>query len=97
MRPAQVELLSLVGRIFADGIVEASEKSELVSLYRDAGLTVPEVREVFTAFLQQTWGEAIADGVFTDDERRKLVTIIRELGIPSECVPSVVGIVVRAA
>jgi tellurite resistance protein len=97
MRPAQEELLSVVDRIFADGIVNASERSELVSLYRDAGLTVAEVREVFTAFLEKTWGEAIADGAFTDDERKKLATIVRELNVPADCVPAIVGIVVRAA
>jgi hypothetical protein len=97
MRLAQEELLALVDRIFADGIVNASERSELVSLYRDAGLTVPEVREVFTSFLQKTWGEAIADGVFTDDERRKLATIVRELRVPADCMPAIVKIVVAAA
>ena len=97
MRPAQEELLSLVDRIFADGVVAASERSELVSLYRDAGLSVPEVKEVFTAFLQKTWGESIADGVLTDEERRKLATIVRELRVPTDCVPPIVGIVIRAA
>ena len=97
MSPAQQELLALVGRIFADGIVDASERSELVSLYRAGGLSVPEVRAVFSAFLERTWGESIADGVLTDDERGKLAAIVRELRLPSECVPAIVGRVVRAA
>ncbi|HSO36497.1 MAG TPA: hypothetical protein VLT33_28420 [Labilithrix sp.] len=97
MRPAQEELLSLVDRIFADGVVAASERSELVSLYRDAGLSVPEVKEVFTAFLQKIWGESIADGVLTHEERRKLATIVRELRMPADAVPATIGAIVRAA
>ena len=97
MRPAQQDLLSLVDRIFADGVVTAAERSELVSLYRDAGLSVPEVKEVFSAFLKKTWGEAIADGVLTDEERGKLATVVRELRMPADAVPPIVGAIVRAA
>ena len=97
MRPAQEELLSLVERIFEDGVVTASERSELVSLYRDAGLTVPEVKAVFAAFLAKTWGDTIADGVLTNEERTKLATIVRELRIPTETLPAMIGAVVRAA
>ena len=97
MRTAQEGLLALVERIFADGVVTASERSELVSLYRDAGLTVPDVKEVFAAFLKKTWGDTIADGVITNDERTKLATIVRELRMPKEAVPAVVDAAVRAA
>lgn len=96
MRLPQLALLSLVERIFADGVVTPSERSELVLLYREGGLTVSEVREVFTAFLTQTWGEVMADGVLTDDERKKLSTIVRELHIPSDCVPNAVKWLVAA-
>jgi len=97
MRPAQEGLLSLVERIFEDGVVSASERSELVSLYRGAGLTVPEVKEVFAAFLKRTWGETIADGVLTNEERAKLATIVRELRIPAESVPTAASAAIRAA
>lgn len=104
MRPAQEGLLSLVERIFEDGVVTASERSELASLYRGAGLTVPEVKEVFAAFLKKTWGETIADGLITNEERTKLATIVRELRMPVESVPALVesvpalvGAVIRAA
>jgi hypothetical protein len=96
MRPVQDALLSLVERIFADGVVTAAERSELVSLYRDGGLTVPEVREVFTSFLADTWDEAILDGVLTDDERTKLALIVRELRVPRDCVPNAVAWLVAA-
>jgi tellurite resistance protein len=97
MRPAQEALLSLVDRIFADGVVTPAERSELVSLYRGAGLTVAEVREVFTAFVAKTWGDALSDGVFSDDERDKLVLIARELKLPKDCMPEIVAQIVAAA
>jgi hypothetical protein len=97
MRPAQEALLSLVDRIFADGVVTPTERSELSSLYRSAGMTVAEVREVFTAFVARTWGEAISDGVFSDDERDKLVLIARELKLPNACMPEIVAQIVAAA
>ena len=96
MRPVQKALLSLVERIFADGVVTSAERSELVSLYREGGLTVPEVREVFTTFVAQTWGEAIADGVLTDGERQKLAVIVRELHVPRDCVPNAVAWLIAA-
>jgi hypothetical protein len=97
MRPAQDALLALVDRIFADGVVTPAERSELGALYRGAGLTVAEVREVFTAFVTKTWGEALSDGVFSDDERDKLVTIARELKLPRDCMPEIVAQIVAAA
>jgi hypothetical protein len=97
MRPPQLALLSLIDRIFADGVVTPSERSELVSLYREGGLTVSEVREVFTEFLHETWGEVIADGVLTDAERQKLFTIVHELHVPRDCVPNEVAWLVQAA
>ena len=96
MRQVQEALLSLVDRIFADGVVTPAERSELVSLYRAGGLTVSEVREVFTAFMRQTWGEASADDVLTNDERRKLQAIVRELHVPRDCVPDSVAWLVAA-
>lgn len=77
--------------------MSASERSELVSLYRGAGLTVPEVKEVFAAFLKRTWGEAIADGVLTNEESAKLATIVRVLRIPAESVPMAASAAIRAA
>ena len=97
MRPAQEALLTLVDQIFADGVVTPAEKSELVTLYRGAGLTVAEVREVFTTFVAKTWGEAISDGVFSYDERAKLVTIARELKLSRDCMPAIVAQIVAAA
>src|SRR5689334_16479561 len=81
------QLAELVDRIFADGIVEPAERDELRRLYRDGGLTIPQVREVFAAFVAKTWGEVIEDGVVTPEERAKLTTILRELKLPADILP----------
>lgn len=91
MRPAQEALAALIERIFADGVVTPAEKVELKALYRDKGLTVPEVRHVFTKFLKDTWGEVLADGVVTKDERTKLNLIVSELMLPADALPPEMG------
>lgn len=96
MRVAQQDLLRLVRKVFEDGVVTAHERLELRNLYRQSGLTVREVKEVFTAFVKQTWGEALADDVFTDAECDKLVAIVRELRLTDDCIPPVVRVVVDA-
>ena len=87
MRSAQRALLSLVDKIFADGILSPSERTELHALYTSGGLSVREVRAVFSAFVTKTWGEVIEDGFVTPEERQKLLTIVVELRLPPEMVP----------
>jgi len=91
MRPAQSALFALVDKIFADGVLTPEERSELRSFYGTGGLSVHEVREVFSAFVKKTWGEAVEDSFVTPDERQKLLTIIVELRLPPEMVPSEVA------
>jgi len=54
MRPDQKSLLALVIRIFAAGVLTAAERTALTTLYRDAGLTVSEVRAVLVEFVKAT-------------------------------------------
>ena len=93
MSPAQDQLAELIERIFADGVVEKAERDELHRLYREGGLTVPQVREVFRAFVEKTWGEAIADDVVNDEEKRRLTNIIHELRLPIDIVPEQMRVV----
>ncbi len=93
MTRTQEQLAELVTRIFADGVVTQAERDELHRLYREGGLTVPQVREVFAAFVAQTWGEVIADGEVSTEERRKLATILHELHLPADILPPQMRIV----
>src|SRR5690349_13510896 len=87
-QPARDRLAELVDRIFADGVVEQAERDELHRLYREGGLTVKEVREVFATFVTATWGEVIADGTVSDVEKKKLTNIIAELRLPVDAIPA---------
>jgi hypothetical protein len=80
-------LRALLERIFEDGVVEPSERTDLQAFYRRGGLTVAEARTTFAAFVDDTWGEVVSDGVITDDELQKLEAIVRELRLPADAIP----------
>jgi|SRR5688500_3219254 tellurite resistance protein len=90
---ARDQLAELVHRIFADGVVEPAERDELHRLYREGGLTVKEVREVFGQFVSETWGEVIADGTVSPEEKLKMATILRELRLPADLLPAQMRVV----
>ncbi len=96
MRPRQQALLSLLETVFADGIITPDERADLLDFYRQKTLSVAEVREVMTTFVETTWRDALADRVLTDDERAKLVTIVRELKVPRSCMPEAVAFLFAA-
>jgi hypothetical protein len=87
MTETQEKLRELVAHVFADGKLTAQERDELRQFWIDAHLTVAQVREVMTAFIRQSWGEALADGVLEDAERSKLRAIVNGLHLPKDCVP----------
>jgi hypothetical protein len=84
--PAE-RLSALLHDIFADGVVEPEEREALHDFYRQGGLTLDDVREVFTGFVRATWGEVLEDGVIGRHEREKLIAIVRELKLPPEALP----------
>ena len=88
------KLAATVERIFADGVMDAAEKTELKALFAQGALTVPQVRDVLSAFVRDTWGEVMEDGVLTDAERAKLKAVVRELKLPDDCIPEAVRRVV---
>jgi uncharacterized tellurite resistance protein B-like protein len=89
MTEAQVNarLSSILHHVFADGVLDAAEREEMRALFREAKLTVPEVRATFAAFLRDEMHVALADGTVTDAEREKLRSIVRELKLPDALVP----------
>jgi len=87
MSEASRALRALLERIFEDGVVEPSERTDLQAFYRRGGLTVGEARATFAAFVDDTWGEVVSDGVITDEELQKLEAIVRELRLPADAIP----------
>lgn len=84
---AKSQLSALLIRIMADGHVDPTEREDLRKIFRMAVLTAPDVRQVFTAFLEQLKTAVLADGTVTDDERQRCQAVVDELRIPLRLLP----------
>lgn len=84
---AKQKLASLLERVLADGQIDAKDKEELVAVYRQAVLTVADVREVLSRYVRGVQSEVLADGRVTDEERARCRTIVSELKIPVGLLP----------
>ena len=81
----EAKLIRLLGEIFADNVVTADERQDLIEL--QAELRPDRVRTVLAQFMAQKWGEAISDGVFTAEEKLVLQRVLEELQLPDEALP----------
>ena len=82
---AEAKLIRLLGEIFADNVVTADERQDLIEL--QAELRPDTVRRVLAQFVAEKWGEALSDGVVTAEERLVLRRVLEELQLPDEAVP----------
>lgn len=80
-------LKGMLARIFADGVVEAHERSELDAKLKSGALSHDVVRATMLDFLRTSFAHVKADGVVTPREKERLTTIVDELALPSDCVP----------
>ena len=85
---AKVKLADLVKRVMADGKIDASEREEMKAIYRQALLTVVDIKEVLTGYLGDVRDEVLADGKVTDEERARCRAVLAELKLPVELVPA---------
>src|SRR5262249_34937247 len=84
---AKTKLAELVQRVMADGKIDASEREELQSVYRQALLTVSDIKEVLTQYLAGVRPEELADGIVTQEERERCRAVVTALKIPPPLVP----------
>ena len=84
---AKVKLAELVKRVMADGKIDASEREEMKAIYRQALLTVVDIKEVLTGYLGDVRDEVLADGKVTEEERARCRAVLAELKLPLELVP----------
>jgi uncharacterized tellurite resistance protein B-like protein len=84
---AKAKLAELVKRVMADGKIDASEREEMKTLYRQALLTVVDIKEVLTGYLGGVRDEVLADGKVTEEERTRCRAVLAELKLPRELVP----------
>ncbi|MCA1827285.1 MAG: hypothetical protein ABR567_07340 [Myxococcales bacterium] len=94
MTSAEAGLMRLLTAIFADNVVTAEERQELVELQAD--LEPATVQRVFKAFVEQKWGEALADGVVTEEEKLILRRVVEELEVPESALPPRLRLSLRA-
>jgi uncharacterized tellurite resistance protein B-like protein len=84
LRRAAVDRLgSVVRRVLADGTIDDAEREELEGLYRQAVLTVSDVRCVIGRYLLTVQDDIMADGLVTEEERARCRAIVSELKIPA--------------
>ena len=84
---AKEQLAALIERVMADGKIEPDEREELQAVYRQALLTVNDVKEVLGRYVRSVHDEVIADGKVTEDERRRCRAVVSELKIPATLLP----------
>jgi uncharacterized membrane protein YebE (DUF533 family) len=85
-------LASLIQRALADGTIDAQEREELQSIYREAVLTVSDVRGVLARYMRSLEDDVMADGVVTEEERARCRVVVTQLRIP----PSLLSPQIRA-
>lgn len=85
---AKAKLAEVVRRVMADGQIDAAERAEMQSIYREALLTVIDVKEVLTGYLGEVRDEVLADGKVTDEERARCRAVLAALKLPRELVPA---------
>ena len=84
---AKEQLSALIQRVMEDGKIEPGEREELQAVYRQALLTVNDVREVLGRYVKSVQDEVLADGKVTDEERRRCRAVVSELKIPPSLMP----------
>src|SRR3954465_7442914 len=83
LRRAAVDHLgSVIRRVLADGHIDDAEREELQGLYRQAVLTVSDVRSVFGRYLLSLQEDVLADGRVTEQERERCRRVVSQLRIP---------------
>jgi hypothetical protein len=85
---AKAKLAGIVKRVMADGQIDAAEREEMQSVYREALLTVIDVKEVLTGYLGEVRNEVLADGKVTEEERARCRAVLAALRLPRELVPA---------
>src|SRR4051812_38206140 len=71
-----------IRRVLADGVIDDAEREELQGLFRQAVLTVSDVRSVIGRYLLSVQDDVLADGLVTEEERARCRAVVSELKIP---------------
>lgn len=86
-KQAEAQLSQLLADIFEDNVVTVEERNALLEFQASGELTVDRIQAVFSAFVDEKWGEALADGRVTEQEKLVLRRVLEELDLPEAAVP----------
>ena len=84
---AKETLAGLIERVMEDGKIDPSEREEMQAVYRQAVLTVSDIKEVLGRYVQAVQDEVLADGKITPEERQRCQAVVSELKIPPALLP----------
>ena len=84
---AKDQLSALIQRVMADGKIEPAERDELQAVYRQALLTVADVKDVLVRYVRAVNDEVLSDGKVTDEERKRCRAVVSELKLPPSLLP----------
>jgi hypothetical protein len=68
---AKDQLAALIQRVMEDHVIEPGEREELQAVYRQALLTVSDVKEVLGRYVRSVLDDVLADGKVTEEERKR--------------------------
>ena len=84
---AKDQLSALIERVMADGKIEPGEREELQAVYRQALLTVADVKDVLGRYVRAVLDDVLADGKVSEEERRRCRAVASELELPPALLP----------
>ena len=93
---AKEQLSALIERVMADGKIEPDEREEMQAFYRQALLTVGDVKEVLGRYLRSVQDDVLADGKVTDEERARCRAVVSELRLPPGLLPDTFKAIIAA-
>ena len=93
---AKEMLAALIERVMADGKIEPDEREEMQAFFRQAVVTVGDMRDVLARYLRIVQNEVLADGNVTDEERARVRAVVTELKIPPSLWPGEIRAIVNS-
>jgi hypothetical protein len=84
---AYARLAEFLPRAMEDGVLDDSEKAELLGIFGTNLLTPQDVREIFLAHLRGMAADVMADGIIEKHEQEWCLRAIAQLRIPSSFIP----------
>lgn len=73
---AKAKLGVLIAKVLEDGVIDAGERESLQGFFRDALLTVSDVKAVYLDSVGALQAEVLADGVVTAEEARRCKLVV---------------------